>query len=774
MADRRTNLPAARTRLIGREAELEAIGDLLQHADGRLVTLTGPGGIGKTSLAFDAGRALLDQMPDGVWAVDLATAVDREGIALHCCAALGVVEQPSPPEDVLLAYLEPHQALLILDGCEHVAPATAAVVDRLLDRCPDLRVLVVSQARLNVRGEVVVVVPPLALPDPETRDRDTILAAPAVRLFLERARATSPRLGRTPPDLEAIVTICRRLDGVPLAIELAAAQTPVLTPAQIVRRLPRLEGMAGAIDASLRLLPDNASRLFRRLAVFAGGWTLEAAEAVCSLGEDGASIQGSLGALVERSLVARDPPDAGGRFRMLAPIADEAARRLLASDEHDLVSLAHAQHFVALLRAGRAEWDPERALSATIEPEYENCLAALRFLERRGADAHFVGFVMAMVDYWGERGLLHDAYRWLRSAHERLCGVPSRESGYVLGALAHFERLLGDLDRADEHAVEAEGIFRDEGEARGLLAAIGVRGDVAADRGRYDVALEHYERIRSLIDAEVWPFMRGVWHANVGDIHYRRGDVARASLELEQARRHLQRHRSWYLGRVLLVLAEIDRERGELDRATRRAREALRVGRSAGARLVTIGAIEEFARLALARGEHARATVLYAAATALLDAVGRPRSRRERSVVVHDVRWLRHALGRAQFEGAWRAGQRLSLDQAADLAAGAPGPWLRLADRLDATPTDAGSDEGPPTPLTPRELEVAHLVAEGLTNRQIAERLAISPGTTRIHVERILRKLGLTSRVQVATWVVRSRAGSGAGTAAIDGADTVA
>jgi non-specific serine/threonine protein kinase len=774
LADHRTNLPAARTRLIGREAELATIRDLLLHEDGRLVTLTGAGGIGKTSLAFDVGRLLLAEMPDGIWAVDLATAADPEEIALRCCGALGVVEQPAGPEDVLVTYLEPRQALLILDGCERVAPATAALVDRLLDRCPDLRILVASQARLGVRGEVVVAVPPLALPDPETRDRDAILAAPAVRLFLERARATRPQLGRVPPDLEAIVAICRRLDGVPLAIELAAAQTTVLTPAQIVRRLPRLEGMARAIDASLKLLPDDASRLFRRLAVFAGGWTLEAAEAVCSLGEDGASVQGSLAALVEASLVVRDAPDAGGRFRMLAPIADEAARRLLASDEQDLVSLAHAQHFVALLRAGPAEWDPERGLSATIEPEYENCLAALRFLERRGADALLVGFVMAMVDYWGERGLLHDAHRWLRSAHDRLRGVPSRESGYLLGALAHFERLLGDLDRADEHAVEAEAIFRDEGEARGLLAAIGVRGDIAADRGRYDVALEHYERIRSLIDAEVWPLMRGVWHANVGDIHYRVGDVARARLELEQARRYLQRRRSWYLGRVLLVLAEIDRERGELDDATRRAREALRVGRSVGARLIAIGAIEEFARLALARGDHARATVLYAAATALLDAVGRRPSGRERRVVARDVRGLRHALGPAQFERAWRAGQRLSLDQAADVAAGAPGPWLDLAYRPDADPTEAGSDEGPPIPLTPRELEVAHLVAEGLTNRQIAERLAIAPGTTRIHVERILRKLGLTSRVQVATWVVRSRPASGAGTAAIDGVNTVA
>jgi predicted ATPase len=286
VAHRDTNLPAPRGRLFGRDEELATLRELVLHADGRLVTLTGTGGIGKTSLALEAARRLHASMPDGAWLVTLEAVEEPRRVALHIAQALGLTGSAQLPEDTLLDFLEPRQALLVLDDCDEVVEPTAVLVDRLLDRCPDLRVLVTCRTRLKVRGESVLVVAPVAVPPREGLDAASLARVPSVELFVERAREARPGFRLDGSDASDVSTICRRLDGIPLAIELAAAQAAVLSPAEIAERLPGLDALAAAIDVSLGLLPDDAIRLFRRLAVFAGGWTVAAAEAIGSSSDD--------------------------------------------------------------------------------------------------------------------------------------------------------------------------------------------------------------------------------------------------------------------------------------------------------------------------------------------------------------------------------------------------------------------------------------------------------------------------------------------------------
>ena len=746
VAHRDTNLPAPRRRLLGRDEETAAVRELVLHADGRLVTLTGTGGIGKTSLALEAARRLRTSMPDGAWLVTLEAVEEPRRVALYIAQALGLTGSTQLPEDALLDFLEPRQALLVVDDCDEVVEPTAALIDRLLDRCPDLRVLVTCRTRLKVRGETVLVVPPIAVPPREGLDAASLAGVPSVELFVERAREVRPGFRFDEGDAFDVATICRRLDGIPLAIELAAAQAAVLSPAEIAERLPGQDALAAAIDVSLGLLPDHAIRLFRRLAVFAGGWTIAAAEAIGASGEtasgdDTAVVTAALTILVERSLVIREEIG-GGRFRMLAPVAEHAARLLEESGESDAISLAHATYYLGLVTGGAPGWQPDAMdRLRRIALEYENCLAGIRYAEGVRSAPLVVGYTLAMLDFWGARGLLRAALLRLERALDIVGPEPTRTRGYLLNGLANYGRLAGELDAAEVHARDAEGILEAVGDAVGLRSAIGIRATIATDRGDLDGALALFDRCHALYDEQPSDLGLGIWHVSVADVYRRRGEPSAVRHHLEQARARLEPTPTWYLARVLVELGGVAREDGRLDEATELLASALEIGRSFDAQIFGIPAIYELARVAVAQRSHRRAATLFAAATALRDATGWRAAKPEERDVAADVDRLRAALPDTAFEAAWRRGLALSLDEAAALG-------VEGEDRADVE--GRGVD-----PLTPREREIAALVAEGLTNPQIAERLAISSGTVRIHVERILGKLGLTSRVQVATWVVR-------------------
>ena len=759
----RSSLPARRTRLIGRDADVGAIRDRVLHGDSRLVTMTGAAGAGKTTLAIEVARQLEGMMPDGAALIDLtvihgpdATALDA--IALACCEALGLVEQGRPPATVLADHLAPRQILVVLDNCEHLLPQLGSLVDRLLDRCPDLRVLATSRAPLRVRGESLFVVPPLPVPATEFRvDLPGLGRVPAIDLFVERASAINPAFALA-DWAAAVVSICRRLDGLPLAIELAAAQSAALTPTEIDERLATSPGigtgesrgpvrqrtMDATLDWSYELLEAAERALFRRLAVFAGGWTLEAADRVCALEADPASITPALVSLVEHSLVIRDGQAAGSRFRMLAPVAEYAARRLAASDELGPASLAHAQHYLNLISPSTPDWrEVEAGQLDLIAVEYANCLAAMRFAEAAGIVPIVLGFNLSLLTFWRVRGLLGAGQRRLHAALALVGNKPSRERGLVLAGLAHYGQLLGDLGPASAYAAQAEALFETLGDVVGRRTVLGFLGDIASDRGDFEGARARYARARELVDTEEAELDLGFWHANVGRVATRSGDFATAERELELAEGYLRSAPEWYLAHVLVQLGSLARQRSDFERAEALLGEAVEHLRRYGAAIEAVSCLDELGRLALARHHPERAATLFAAATGLRDTTAVAMSAKDRAALAVDVDRARAALPPGPFADAWGRGLGMSLDEASEFATAAA--------NAPAVVSPSGRGSG----LTPREREVAALVAEGLSNAGIAERLEIAPGTARIHVERILGKLGLTSRVQIAAWVLR-------------------
>src|SRR3954447_16131735 len=341
----RHNLPSPRSSFVGRERETEEVERELAMT--RLLTLTGVGGSGKTRLALEVARRLVKAYPDGVWLMELAPLSEAALVPKAVAEALRVPERPTEPlTDTLAEILRDRQLLLILDNCEHLLEASARLVDALLDSCPHLRILATSREALGVEGEIRWVVPQLSAPDPQdTPSSEELEAYGSVRLFVERARGRDPAFALSPQNAVAVAGICSRLEGIPLAIELAAARVGTLSLEEIAQRLegsiellthggrtavPRQQTLKGTLDWSHELLSEDEKKLFRRLSVFAGGWTLEAAEAV-GKGEslEESEILDVLSGLVEKSLVVARVSDQGGvRYRMLEPIRQYAQDKL--------------------------------------------------------------------------------------------------------------------------------------------------------------------------------------------------------------------------------------------------------------------------------------------------------------------------------------------------------------------------------------------------------------------------------------------------------------
>lgn len=334
MPTRRSRIPASRGRVLGRDAEVDSLRDLVLDGESRLVTVLGVGGVGKTTLAFSVARILDAELPDGAAVVDLTTVTDPASLPLTCCDTLGLLGHALPPMETLAAHLAPRHMLLVLDNAEQLVAPVAELVDRLLDSCPDLVVLVTSRIRLHVRGEVVFPVAPFDVPDDSVVRGDATDMLPAVALFVQYA--TAAYSGFDPQRWGAqVAQICRAVDGLPLAIELAAAQAAVLTPHEILSRLDqgrelsvagegsssRQRTMDATVDWSHALLTDAGQTLLRRLSLFSGGCTLEAAVAVCAAEGEEEDVAGTLALLVDHSLVVREEVGEQSRFRMLSPVA---------------------------------------------------------------------------------------------------------------------------------------------------------------------------------------------------------------------------------------------------------------------------------------------------------------------------------------------------------------------------------------------------------------------------------------------------------------------
>ena len=808
------NLPAPRTSFIGREQEMVEIKRTLAMT--RLLTLTGAGGSGKTRLALEVARDLVGLYADGVWLVELAGLSEGEIVPQAVAAALGIKERPGQPLiDTLIGSLRAEQTLLLVDNCEHLLEATAGLVDAVLDSCPQVRIVATSREALNVNGEVRWSVPALSMPAPQGSPTvEVVEGSESVRLFVERASQRAPTFALTSGNVEAVSEICRKLDGIPLALELAAARVGVLAVTEIASRLgdslmlltgggrtvePRQRTLRGALDWSYELLLEGEKKLFRRLSVFAGGWTLEASEAVASgEGVEEGEVLDLLSELVEKSLVVAEPTTEGGvRYRLLEPVRQYALVKLKESGEAETAKRSHAEHFLVLAEEAEPELFGPREVEwwARLEEEYDNVRAALSW-SLEGADPELgLRLAGALRLFWLSRGHYGEGRGWLDEALARDGGASVMARVKALGAASVVARRQGDLDRAKAASEEGLRLSAEAGAGGGhdvafftnMLGLVSLlRGDLeqatklaeeglvlsrkASDtecigdsllllghasrsRGDYVQAKQFYEEGLALA-RESWGGASLVSSClnHLGWISLCEGDLGQATALFEEAAALTREQRSEELLMPLCNLGWVALMGGDLERAKALHNESLALCHELGDKRYASYCLEGLACVAGAEGEAGRAARLYGTAEALREAIGIPVEPAVRTLEEPYLVGARNQLEETTWEALFAEGLDMRLEEAVEYS---------LSNVQLTTPGSPASEQPSGSTqaatLTHREEEIANLVARGLTNRQIAKELSISEHTAATHVRRILKKLNLQSRAQIGSWLTEQR-----------------
>ena len=647
--------PASLSRLIGRETETAAVCDALRIA--RLLTLAGAGGIGKTRLALAVAEAAND-FSGGVWFVDLAPLTEGASVPPAILAALEVTPPPGQSgADALIAFLSPRCALLILDNCEHLIPSCAEIAQNLLTRCPHLKILATSRQPLGLMGETTRQVPPLELP-PLISGRDSKMSAEiwtalrensAVRLFAERAKLARPDWTLTLANAAAVSQICRRLDGLPLAIELAAARMAALSPDELAARLedrfrllsagnrgamPRHQSLTALLDWSHDLLSEAEQALFRRLAIFAGGWPLEAAEAVCGGAiSDGRQIESAdvvslLASLVDKSLVVGEGQEGAARYRMLETVRQYAQGRLEA-DSGAAANLAgcHAEYYLALTLQAEQAWSgpEETAWLKRLEQEQDNLRAALAWLQKEERNAEkALRFACAISSFWSQRGSLTEGYSCLTDCL-RAAGEPAEPAlrAAALNRAGGMAHLIGDYAEAVAYFEAALALHRALGNKQGEALVMSNLGDVNSNRGEFGRAkplLEQSAAIsREIGDAEGETLSL----SRLGYLAREQGDFAEARrlTELALALRRRVGDRlgeAWNLGSLGFAFSGA----GDWAQAVSHFEQGLVIYRECGQRSGEAWSLTSLGYAARQRGDYAASRLLLEAGRAIYQELG--------------------------------------------------------------------------------------------------------------------------------------------------------
>jgi predicted ATPase/DNA-binding CsgD family transcriptional regulator len=799
----------------GRAREVADLEARLRQDEVRLLTLTGPGGVGKTRLALHVASAVQDAYADGVCFVPLAPLADPALVFFTIAHGLGVREDGGRPLlTVVQEFLRTKHLLLVLDNFEHVLAAAPLVVD-LLAAAPGLSVLVTSREPLHLYGEQEFSIPPLALPDPQLLQHsqhslavEQVQEIEAVQLFVARAQAVRRDFRLTPENAPAVVEICRRVDGLPLAIELAAARVKVLPPPALLARLTqplalltggprnvpaRQQTLRNTIAWSYALLSPDEQALFRRLGVFAGGCTLDAAEAVCGAGT--VEVLDGLGSLVDKSLLRQEEgPDGEPRFMLLETVREFALEQLQAAGEEVVLRDRHLAWCVALAHAAD-EAQRSRGVDRFHEAqrkyfaEWDNVRAALAWGATTPDGASRALDILARV-ILTPRPSQDETVRWLETLLD-VAPVRTKVRARALLRLDHLRRLHHDFAGARAAVEEACAIAGELGDEELATHAAARRALVDANLGEYARAVAELERCLTLArERGNWTWVEQ-FARDLGGIALAMGDFSRARAALAESRDAGQAHASRFTTRPRLFLTILDRLTGDLQGA-RTALEALcaemgawnpeaskldrfhfheparwalaSIARDQGgfdeARRLLVHSLEDLRQhgevgqlsapasmlglLDIAAGHAERGVTIVAAfapPTGPIGTVHVPELRLEAPIFLERAR---ATLGAAGYDAAWARGRLLTPQEAIELALAGNVPH----------PASPPARQTAPGVLSPRETQVAALVARGLTNREIATALVITEHTAMRHLEHILSKLGLRSRTQVAAWAV--------------------
>jgi len=758
----RGNLPADLTSFVGRRAELADIRRLL--GEHRIVTLTGMGGVGKTRLALRVAASAARAFADGAWLVELAALRDPGQIAHQIAAELGIHDAGDAHTlHHLVGYLSERRLLLVLDNCEHLVESCAAVVEPLLRRAVDVTVLATSRQPLGVEGERVVAVSPLTVP---TEDRavspDSLGQYDSIVLLLDRARAVAPSFELTSENAPDVVRLLNRLDGIPLAVELAAAQLRILGPPQIVDRLdngyhvlqsvsrtalPHRRSLKALIDWSFDLCTKQEQLLWARLSVFPRDFDVVAAEHVCVAGTDERwDVLQAIRGLVDKSILIADAATGTVRYRLPETLREYGAARLAETAEGGSILVQHCEYYGNLAKYAWREWfGPEQIRwTSWMNTEYVNLRAALETgLAHSTAAAAGLSVVPALAIHWLARGSL-DEGRTLTERALAIESAPTRRRALLLALLAWLVSNQGDLDRTRALALEANELAEQTGESRTQGQSSLLLGLERVARSDFDAAQMYFERALTASSGQgqiAIAALRGLAAVAgaTGDHelqeHYLRSGVAISHAAQE----------SWERATTLWAWAKLEFDQGHFDRADVMARDALRLRAGFRDRIGLAQSFELLAWCAAEVGQFERSARLIAASDTLLHDLGATLypdlvPRRAQCQAKLATALGEHAMAVAT------AIERLTLE---DLIRYALGEQNSLPEPPPGRATD----------LTPRESEIAELVASGLSNREIAARMVISQRTAEGHVEHILSKLGFQSRAQIAAWVVEKRSG---------------